>query len=68
MLTIFADGGGINVLGELIILWEFMLRIQALYNLAELPLPCDFFDLICGTGTGGYVQHRGQDNPILMPP
>ena len=50
-----ADGGGINVLSALIIVWEMMRRIQAIRRLAETPLPCDFFDLMCGTGTGGYV-------------
>ncbi|KAF8595353.1 FabD/lysophospholipase-like protein [Ceratobasidium sp. AG-I] len=49
------DGGGINVLSALIIVWELMLRVQAIRNLADMPLPCDLFDLICGTGTGGLV-------------
>ncbi|KAF8603736.1 FabD/lysophospholipase-like protein [Ceratobasidium sp. AG-I] len=49
------DGGGINVLSALIIVWELMLRVQAIWNLADMPLPCDLFDLICGTGTGGLV-------------
>jgi patatin-like phospholipase/acyl hydrolase len=47
------DGGGISVLSALIIVWELMCRIQAIHQLADLPLPCDIFDLICGTGTGG---------------
>lgn len=55
ILRTFLDGGGINVLSESIIVWELMLRIQALYTLVDIPLPCDFFDLICRTGTGGYV-------------
>ncbi|KAF8600376.1 FabD/lysophospholipase-like protein, partial [Ceratobasidium sp. AG-I] len=49
------DGGGINVLSALIIVWELMLRVQAIWNMADMPLPCDLFDLICGTGTGGLV-------------
>ncbi|KAF8594387.1 hypothetical protein BDV93DRAFT_515829 [Ceratobasidium sp. AG-I] len=49
------NGGGINVLSALIIIWELMRRIQAIRGLHEMPLPCDLFDLMCGTGTGGYV-------------
>ncbi|KAF8595674.1 FabD/lysophospholipase-like protein [Ceratobasidium sp. AG-I] len=49
------DGGGINVLGALIIVSEIMHRLQVILGLSELPLPCDIFDLICGTGTGGLV-------------
>ncbi|KAG5635840.1 hypothetical protein DXG03_005223, partial [Asterophora parasitica] len=30
-----------------------MARIQHLENLPTLPLPCDYFDLIGGVGTGG---------------
>ncbi|KAF8595697.1 FabD lysophospholipase-like protein, partial [Ceratobasidium sp. AG-I] len=55
LLTIDADGGGINVLSALIIIYELMCRIQAIRGLLDIPLPCDFFDLICGTGTGGLV-------------
>jgi hypothetical protein len=47
------DGGGIRGLSELLILHEIMKRIQFDQNLAELPRPCDYFDLIGGTGTGG---------------
>ncbi|KAF8593259.1 FabD/lysophospholipase-like protein, partial [Ceratobasidium sp. AG-I] len=32
-----------------------MLRVKAIRNLPDMPLPCDLFDLICGTGTGGLV-------------
>ncbi|KAF8603241.1 FabD/lysophospholipase-like protein [Ceratobasidium sp. AG-I] len=49
------DGGGINVLSALIIIWELMLRIQAIRNSLEVPRPCEIFDLIGGTGTGGLV-------------
>ncbi|KAF8592974.1 FabD/lysophospholipase-like protein, partial [Ceratobasidium sp. AG-I] len=47
------DGGGINVLSALIIILEVMRRLQVIQCLADIPLPCCVFDLICGTGTGG---------------
>ncbi|KAF8600373.1 FabD/lysophospholipase-like protein [Ceratobasidium sp. AG-I] len=49
------DGGWINVLSALIIVSEIMHRLQDILRLSEPPLPCDMFDLICGTGTGGLV-------------
>jgi hypothetical protein len=50
-----SDGGGIRGLSELLILQEIMRRIQHDEKLAEMPSPCDYFDLIGGTSTGGYV-------------
>ena len=50
-----ADGGGIRGLSELLILQELMNRIKAHEQLEETPLPCDYFDLIGGTSTGGYI-------------
>ena len=50
-----ADGGGIRGLSELVILHEIMERVKMHKGLAELPKPCDYFHLIGGTGTGGYV-------------
>ena len=47
------DGGGIRGLSELLILKELMERIQYQEDLPEVPLPCEYFDLIGGTGTGG---------------
>ncbi|KAG5633622.1 hypothetical protein DXG03_006897, partial [Asterophora parasitica] len=32
-----------------------MARIQHLEKLPTLPLPCDYFDLIGGVGTGGLI-------------
>jgi patatin-like phospholipase/acyl hydrolase len=49
------DGGGVRGLSALIILREMMKRIQYQQQLDETPLPCDYFDLIGGTGTGGCV-------------
>ena len=48
-----ADGGGVRGVSELIILDRIMNRIKELNNLEELPKPCEFFDLIAGTSTGG---------------
>jgi len=50
-----SDGGGVRGLSELIILREIMERIQYQRGLEELPLPCDYFDMIGGTSTGGFV-------------
>jgi hypothetical protein len=48
-----ADGGGIRGLSELLILKEIMHRIQRQQGRETMPLPCEYFDLICGTSTGG---------------
>ena len=50
------DGGGIRGVSQLVILQAIMTKIDiALYGDANRPRsqPCDFFDLICGTSTGG---------------
>ncbi|KAG5651484.1 hypothetical protein H0H81_008484, partial [Sphagnurus paluster] len=49
------DGGGIRGLSELEILGEIMKRIQAEKGLEETPRPCEYFDMIGGTGTGGLL-------------
>lgn len=59
------DGGGIRGLSELIILDEFMKRIQHDEGLPVAPLPCEYFDLIGGTGTGGYVANILLDLLVL---
>ncbi|KAG6882162.1 hypothetical protein C0993_011741 [Termitomyces sp. T159_Od127] len=51
------DDGGVRGLSELIILQEIMARLMHLENLDSLPKPCDYFDIIGGAGTGGFVQH-----------
>jgi len=38
---------------ELLILHELMVRIQHKLQLPELPRPCQYFDIIGGTSTGG---------------
>ena len=45
------DGGGVRGLSSLIILEQLMETIEP----ENPPKPCDYFDLIGGTSTGGYV-------------
>ncbi|KAI0198927.1 acyl transferase/acyl hydrolase/lysophospholipase [Astrocystis sublimbata] len=60
------DGGGIRGLSSLLILKELMKRI----NENPPPKPCDYFDLIGGTSTGGLIAlmlgrlHMGIDECI----
>jgi patatin-like phospholipase/acyl hydrolase len=49
------DGGGVRGLSSLLILREIMEDIERRTKADELPLPCDYFDLIGGTGTGGLI-------------
>lgn len=49
------DGGGIRGLSELLILKEIMYRLKAEQGLSEIPRPCEYFDMIGGTSTGGCV-------------
>ena len=49
------DGGSIRALSQLIILQEFMQRIQMDQKLDEVPLVCEHFEIIGGTGSGAYV-------------
>ncbi|PVH79896.1 FabD/lysophospholipase-like protein [Cadophora sp. DSE1049] len=49
------DGGGIRGLSELFILDAIMYGIRRAANLDSDPLPADYFDLICGTSTGGLI-------------
>ncbi|KAH8784081.1 FabD/lysophospholipase-like protein [Hyaloscypha sp. PMI_1271] len=48
------DGGGIRGISELVILEEIMHRVGRSQNLPTL-LPADYFDVICGTSTGGLI-------------
>jgi Patatin-like phospholipase len=49
------DGGGVRGLSSLLILREIMEEIGRQSKVEETPLPCEYFDLIGGTGTGGLI-------------
>jgi patatin-like phospholipase/acyl hydrolase len=49
------DGGGVRGLSSLLILQKLMSEIQRLKGDSQPPLPCQYFDLICGTSTGGLI-------------
>ncbi|KAJ7079167.1 acyl transferase/acyl hydrolase/lysophospholipase, partial [Mycena epipterygia] len=49
------DGGGAGALSELIILDQMMYRIRVEGHLDTDPSPCDCFELIGGSGTGGII-------------
>ena len=61
--NLWADGGGIRGLSELLIIKELMHKVMIDKNkkleqdgqplITSLPKPCDLFDLIGGTSTGG---------------
>ena len=71
------DGGGVRGLAELLIIQNLMQRIQFLSKgrgkshpggggSRTLPLPSQFFDLICGTSTGGLIALMlGRLNMVL---
>ncbi|KAH8145333.1 uncharacterized protein LAJ45_10613 [Morchella importuna] len=54
------DGGGVRGFSTIMLVQELMLKLfHELYGRAprieEIPKPCDHFDLIGGTGTGGLI-------------
>lgn len=49
------DGGGIKGYTSLLILKRIFRTIQIKGELETEPLPCDVFDLITGTSTGGLI-------------
>ncbi|KAI0183055.1 hypothetical protein EV127DRAFT_33888 [Xylaria flabelliformis] len=49
------DGGGIRGKSSLLILENIMEQIRESKNLAQVPRPCEYFDLIGGTSTGGII-------------
>ncbi|KKF93649.1 Patatin [Ceratocystis platani] len=49
------DDGGVGGLSSLLILENIMENIQKTEGLDKTPRPCERFDLIGGTGTGGIV-------------
>jgi patatin-like phospholipase/acyl hydrolase len=53
--NLLTDGGGIRGVSMLVTLDEIMKRIQHDKRLVNPPRPCEYFHLIGGTSTGGYV-------------
>src|SRR5271170_3400696 len=49
------DGGGVRGLSSLLILREIMAEIRRRTRATIAPLPCEYFDLIGGTSTGGLI-------------
>ena len=49
------DGGGVRGLSELLILKRLMHRVNPQTKDHQLPKPCDHFDIIYGTSTGGLL-------------
>ncbi|KAJ7819663.1 hypothetical protein B0H13DRAFT_2292150 [Mycena leptocephala] len=49
------DGGGIRGLSMLIILEDLMWKLKVAEDLPDVPRPCNYFDLISGTSTGGLI-------------
>ncbi|KAH8742904.1 acyl transferase/acyl hydrolase/lysophospholipase [Diaporthe sp. PMI_573] len=49
------DGGGIRGKSSLLILENIMERIRESQGLNQVPRPCEYFDLIGGTSTGGII-------------
>jgi patatin-like phospholipase/acyl hydrolase len=49
------DGGGVRGLSSLLIVRKLMKEIQRIKGDSQTPLPCQYFDLICGTSTGGLI-------------
>ncbi|KAH8823104.1 acyl transferase/acyl hydrolase/lysophospholipase, partial [Flagelloscypha sp. PMI_526] len=49
------DGGGVLALSELCIIKEILIRLQIDLKLPSVPLPCDVFDVIGGSGSGGII-------------
>ncbi|KAL8734464.1 MAG: hypothetical protein Q9181_003167 [Wetmoreana brouardii] len=55
MACLVRNGGGIRGVSILLILDEIMKRVQHDKGLEHLPRPCDYFNLIGGTSTGGLI-------------
>lgn len=55
------DGGGVRGLSALMILEQLMEAV----NPDAPPKPCDYFDMIAGTSTGGLVSTLTQDKKRL---
>jgi patatin-like phospholipase/acyl hydrolase len=52
------DGGGVRGLSSLLVLQEIMKEAglkTGKEKREDSPRPCEYFDLICGTSTGGLI-------------
>lgn len=49
------DGGGVRGLSSLLILRDIIEHFADKSKAEETPRPCEYFDLIGGTGTGGLI-------------
>ena len=49
------DGGGVRGLSSLLILRDIMEDIERRTKADDTPKPCEYFDLIGGTSTGGLI-------------
>ncbi|TRM59207.1 hypothetical protein BD626DRAFT_608564 [Schizophyllum amplum] len=49
------DDGGIRGLSMLLLVRDIFHHIQRASGLPSLPLPCEYFDIIAGSGTGGLI-------------
>lgn len=49
------DGGGVKGLSELLILDQLMYAFNEATGDGKKAKPCDIFDVICGTSTGGLI-------------
>ncbi|KAJ2988984.1 hypothetical protein NUW58_g3700 [Xylaria curta] len=54
-LALISNGGGIRGKSSLLILENIMERIRDSEGLDQVPRPCEYFDLIGGTSTGGII-------------
>lgn len=59
-LTSFTDGGGPSVISQLLIVDEIMHQIKWSLKLDEIPRPCDYAELMVGTGLGAYVNSASE--------
>jgi len=49
------DGGGVRGLSSLLILQKLMDEVADKQGDGKPALPCEYFDLICGTSTGALI-------------
>ena len=66
LVLMFQDGGGIRGLSSLLILENIMEGIREAKGLTEVPKPCEYFHLIGGTSTGGYVLTLTNLKTVLL--